>query len=78
MEKVKRVCPECGSEDVRLEAWNEWNVEYQGWRLSMDGGDEDRFWCIDCESTISTPDEVIFQISLDEKGERIWDTQRLT
>jgi len=44
-----KVCNECNSENVRLLAWLEWNVDVQGWRLSMDGGEEDRFWCNVCD-----------------------------
>jgi hypothetical protein len=47
-----KVCKECGSENVRLLAWLEWNVDVQEWRLSVDGGEEDRFWCIDCDADI--------------------------
>lgn len=58
-QQVTRVCGECGSEDVRLLAWNEWNIDQQRWVLSMDGGEEDSFWCIDCDSNIETPEKQI-------------------
>tara|TARA_R100001530_G_scaffold104912_1_gene73143 strand:- start:1343 stop:1531 length:189 start_codon:yes stop_codon:yes gene_type:complete len=57
MDKVRKVCEECGSEDIRLTAWLRWDVEEQRWVLSMDGMEEDSFWCIDCDSTIETPEE---------------------
>ena len=57
MDKVRKVCGECGSEDIRLTAWLRWDVEEQRWVLSMDGMEEDSFWCIDCDSTIEPPEE---------------------
>jgi hypothetical protein len=48
--RERKVCKECGSENVRLLAWLEWG--FGRWRLSMDGGEEDRFWCIDCDADI--------------------------
>lgn len=65
-QQVTRVCGECGSEDVRLLAWTEWNIDQQRWVLSENYSyinpftGEDTFWCIDCEMTIDeTPEKQI-------------------
>jgi uncharacterized OB-fold protein len=47
---IDKVCDKCGSDQVRLLAWMEWDVEQQRWRISMDGTEEDRVWCKECES----------------------------
>ena len=35
MEKVKMVCAHFGSDDVRADAYAEWNVEAQKWELTQ-------------------------------------------
>ena len=44
-EKIKHVCRECGSSDVRAEAECEWNIEKQAWEI-IDFYDRD--YCMDC------------------------------
>lgn len=33
--KVKPVCSECGSDDVRADAYAAWNTEVQDWELTQ-------------------------------------------
>jgi hypothetical protein len=41
------VCDKCGSDNVQVEAYAEWNVEEQQWRFDhVDHGDYD--FCRDC------------------------------
>ena len=39
-------CRTCGSEDVRLDAWAEWNISTQRWQLSQTF---DAAYCNNCE-----------------------------
>lgn len=48
--KKKPACGYCGSGNVVLDAWAEWNVEAQEWTL---GCLFDDFWCQDCGSDCS-------------------------
>lgn len=34
MSKYKMVCGRCGSEEVRADAYAEWNIETQEWEIS--------------------------------------------
>ena len=34
-EKVKMVCAHCGSDDVRADAYAEWDVEAQKWEIAQ-------------------------------------------
>jgi hypothetical protein len=44
--KRRMVCAACGSEEVTREAWAEWDVEAQDWRL---GAVFDHAWCHRCQ-----------------------------
>jgi hypothetical protein len=33
--KVKMVCSQCGSDEVRADAYAEWDVESQSWELAQ-------------------------------------------
>ena len=48
---IDKVCDKCGSDQVRLLAWMEWDVEQQRWRISPDEAEIDYVWCNECEST---------------------------
>lgn len=44
--KSKPRCKTCGSDDVRIDAWAEWNMELQQWELSQTF---DAAFCNNCE-----------------------------
>jgi hypothetical protein len=44
--KCKPVCQTCGSDNVRLDAWAEWNLDTQRWELSQTF---DAAYCDRCE-----------------------------
>jgi hypothetical protein len=52
--KTKKVCPDCGSDRVWINARADWNVEAQEWQL-LDTHEEDGPFCEDCEETIGAP-----------------------
>lgn len=52
--RITIVCAECGSDDVRRDAWGEWDVENQCWEL---GTVFDQGYCESCGG----------EASLDEK-----------
>lgn len=43
---IKKVCKYCGSENVRADAWAEWNIDKQDWVLAEIYDNE---YCNDCE-----------------------------
>jgi hypothetical protein len=45
VEKIVMLCPACGSDDVGLDAYAEWDVEKQEWVL---GATYDQHQCHDC------------------------------
>lgn len=46
MSKLKVTCDNCGSENVRLDAFAMWDKAKQDWVLDST---YDTSWCIDCE-----------------------------
>ena len=44
--KIKKVCETCGSEEVRVDAYAEWDVDAQAWDLHSV---YDHGWCYDCD-----------------------------
>jgi len=45
--KIKIVCRDCGSEKVMRDAWAEWDVVSQQWRLKSVF---DQAYCDDCDA----------------------------
>ncbi len=56
MTKVKKCCRNCGSTNIKIDAWAEWNEETQEYELSQTFDDA---FCEDCEETGSFEDEDI-------------------
>ena len=56
MSKVKIVCSECGSDDVRKDSWACWDIDEQKWVLHET---YDYTYCEACEEECSTKDIVI-------------------
>lgn len=50
---VRKVCGTCGSEDVVLDAWAEWDIESQEWVL---GQTFDQAFCNACEGECTIED----------------------
>jgi len=44
--KIKKVCSNCGSENIVADAYAVWSIELQNWELA---GVYDNTTCIDCE-----------------------------
>ncbi len=53
---VRKVCAHCGSTDVHLDAWSDWNENAQQWELSATF---DNQHCDSCGSETTIADEVI-------------------
>lgn len=51
---IEKRCKHCGSTNIRIDAWAEWDVTSQNWLL-VDVYDNS--WCIDCEGE-TTPLDV--------------------
>ena len=49
MTAVQKLCIDCGSDNIRLTAWLEWDIEKQEWRLSS-LEDIDSYYCLACET----------------------------
>lgn len=63
MARIKKCCPDCGSTNVKCDAWAWWNVDTQEWVL------DDTYsngWCDDCEGEFKTFDEVELPEERDE------------
>jgi len=45
MKKVRMICADCGSKNVRRDAWASWNEEKQDWQLHNVFDD---VFCEDC------------------------------
>jgi hypothetical protein len=45
--RIAKVCEKCGSEDVRIDAFAEWDVDTQSWELQETF---DYSWCCDCDA----------------------------
>lgn len=58
MNKVKKVCKHCRSEDVRKDAWTEWDEDKQEWVL-CDIFEND--YCINCAETTIVDDDTTRQ-----------------
>jgi len=56
MEKIKIVCSQCGSDDVRRDAWACWNVDTQEWEL---GEVFDQGFCAACDGEASLDEEPV-------------------
>ncbi len=56
MTKVKKCCRNCGSTNIKIDAWAEWNEKTQEYELSQTFDDA---FCEDCEETGSFEDEDI-------------------
>lgn len=56
IKKIRKVCSECGSTDVRVDAWASWDETNQQWELAES---YDNSWCIDCEGECTIDDEEI-------------------
>lgn len=54
MVKVKKVCKYCGSDDVRKDAWAEWDEDKQEWVLA-DVYDSFNY-CVKCEGETTIQD----------------------
>jgi hypothetical protein len=56
MTKLKMICTECGSTDVRRDAWANWCEKIQDWELAEV---YDNAFCIDCDGECSIKEEEI-------------------
>lgn len=54
MSKVRKVCKECGSENVVSDGWVGWNVETQDWDTVENVFDME--YCKDCEGETTIVD----------------------
>ena len=54
--KITKVCKECGSEQVMLDAWAAWDVDKQEWTLYDVFPDS---WCETCEGVCTIIDKEI-------------------
>ena len=63
MSKVDKICTTCGSTNVRLNANMEWDERDQRWSLSLDGGEHDSTWCVNCDAETEIAD-----LSMEVKG----------
>ena len=54
--KIKKVCEECGSDNVTINANAEWDVETQSWELLST---YEHSWCSDCYDDINIIDQEI-------------------
>lgn len=52
--KLKKICDECGSTDVRIDAWASWNEDTQEWELAET---YENPFCMDCEGPCRIDDE---------------------
>ena len=51
--KQKPVCPECGSDNIRVITLGNWDIETQQWH---DDEESDGFDCFDCDEQSDEPD----------------------
>jgi hypothetical protein len=54
-QKVKLVCPKCGSEDISRDASAHWSVETQSWEIS---GVFDDMSCNYCDAEFNEAEEI--------------------
>lgn len=50
--KTRPVCPECGSHEVRADAYAEWDPDAQEWTLC---NTYETYFCADCETDDISP-----------------------
>ena len=55
-EKIKYVCNDCGSDDIRKDAWGIWDIEIQGWELDTT---YDNYHCENCEGECGVTEVII-------------------
>lgn len=56
MAKVDIVCATCGSNNIRMDAWAEWDIDTQEWILS---DIFPNYFCINCDVETSTKEVII-------------------
>ncbi len=56
---MKKICKECGSENVVMDAWVKWNPEKDDWEIDTV---HDNAFCYDCEG-----ETTIVDVEIDEK-----------
>lgn len=52
--RMRQVCTECGSSNIKQDAWVMWNIDRQEWELS---DIYDNAYCCDCESSCKIEEE---------------------
>ena len=52
--KVRYMCPRCGSDSVKCDAWARWDTEAQDWYLDQTF---DASWCDECDEEIGYLEE---------------------
>lgn len=57
--RIKMVCSHCGSEEVKRDAWAEWDTEKQDWVLSSI---YDHTYCEGCEGEADLSEEVLTEV----------------
>jgi len=57
MDRVKKVCSVCGSDDVLVDAYAKWDVDIQHWVL--DGAFAEDVYCAQCDEKTGLKDEEI-------------------
>ena len=55
--KIRKVCSECGSEDIRVNAWVMWDFEKQEYVIDDFWSNE--AWCEDCQDNVVEIDKEI-------------------
>ena len=63
-EKVKMVCAHCGSDDVRADAYAEWDVEAQKWEIAQTF--EKGAYCDKCDGETRIEEEPLSPGTADE------------
>ena len=54
--KIEKVCETCGSEEVFIDAYADWDVDTQSWELCAT---YDESWCAVCDSGTNIIDQEI-------------------
>lgn len=52
--RIDKCCNQCGSTDVRLDAWASWNPDAQQWELE---NVFDNAWCEDCQANTTLTED---------------------
>ena len=58
-QKVQMICSHCGSEEVKRDAWAEWDVEKQDWVLSSV---YDNTYCEGCEEETTLSETLVVEV----------------